>query len=181
MNEDRAGLVAMVQHIDRMHSKLVDYGVKVESDHAVQLDSLHESVDVLQTATALALRQAEEMKGTMLTSVERNIANYNETLLGVLGRLNSDEYVDTELSPSDTLIKLNTLGTQLAVVASGLERSIGYENQFKNVETGDRRNLDETQKIFEYRQDYWSRVEAWKTTEQNWPIQFSVNSRSRKY
>ena len=168
VKQDRSPVVGQVEQIDRMYGKLADYGVKSDSEHAVQHDNLHDLMDALQDATGLALRQVEEMRGEMLSAVERNMTSYNETLLGVLGRLNSPEFVDTTLSPAESLAKLDTVGKQLNAITAGLEKSIEYENQFKNVTVSDRRNLDETVAAFNYRSEFWRRMDQWKQIEGEW-------------
>ena len=116
-----------------MYSKLADYGVRAGSEHAVQHESLHDLMGELDRATAAALKMVEEMRGEMLTAVERNIAGFNTALMGLLGRLNSEEFVDTSQPPAETLAKLAAVDKQLGAIRAGLEKSIEYENQFREV------------------------------------------------
>lgn len=168
VKQDRSDLLIKVDCCDQLYGTLQETGVKMSTDDSLKHDELHDSMQQMQDAAAMALREVDSLHDQMCSELDKNIAFHTEELGDILKELGSSAFTDTSLPPTDVLARLERISVQLRIAEKNLEQCMAYEEQFKNVALSDRTSLDEALQVFAYREELWTRVQKWQDAEHGW-------------
>eukprot|EP01043_Picozoa_sp_COSAG02_P058494 COSAG02_NODE_7289_length_3083_cov_3.512399_2_plen_771_part_01 len=112
VKKDRSEILMKVDCSDQLYGTLQETGVKMSTDHSLRHDELHDSMEQIQDAAGMALREVDSLHDQMCSELDRNIAVHNQELVNILKELNSSAFADTSFPPTDVLAGLERISVQ---------------------------------------------------------------------
>lgn len=160
-------MLSDAQTVDDMYDLLRRYSAQVDPRHSVKHDDLHKAVQLFKSNLADARQFIDERTQSMLHTLQQRFSELNDSLLQLLGSLNSEPYTDDSKDAEEVDAKLQALES---TVEQKKEQAItlqSYQRLF-NMQQDDLSNLRMAEEQVKRRHKVWRMLAEFEANESSW-------------
>ena len=170
-NEEFTGnkrqMLQEAQVVDEMYDMLSTYEMKVPMKDQVGLDDLHEAVNDFTIALVESTDYIDDRKANMVSTLDKNIVEVNESLLSLLAELHSGVYIQPESDAKKVLDQVAVITSKIKALTSQTQTCRKYQALFE-LQQDDFSNLSLTQKELDGRKIIWQTLYDWEQNTSSW-------------
>ena len=163
----RKQILAESTMVDEMYDMLNIYEMKIPMKDQVGLDDMHEIVHTFSKSLDDVSDFIDENKANMITALNDEIVELNESLLAMLAELHGGNYIIPESDPETILNDLEILSATIKQKSERAETFRHYQMLFQ-MPQDDFSNVHLTQKELDSRKSTWNALYVWEKNVYSW-------------